>query len=49
MLKIKRFTELDLTGQGNVLQEAPFSGLNETPRPLPQPELAEPMPRATWI
>ncbi len=33
-----------LTGQGNVLQEAPFSGLNETPRPLPQPELAEPMP-----
>lgn len=33
-----------LTGQGSVLQEAPFPGLNETPRALPQPQLAEPMP-----
>ena len=33
-----------MTGRGNVLQEAPFSGLNGTPRPHPQPELAEPMP-----
>lgn len=36
-----------LTGQGKVLQEDPFSGLNETPRPLPRLSLPNQCPRAT--